>query len=262
MSQDPERILSGNGGRSAEREILRAGLDVDPPPGAKEEIWASLGGRLPPSDGGGSGGIDVIRTTIWKNVAIGFAMGLLGIGAAQLAWHYSKPTPAAATVAIEAPPAANPAVREPSPPEPAAELHADVPPKRPMERRASPSPRDPEPEPEPELEIGSSIASLPPAASADPVEKRKSQLKDESRMLREARAALQSRNPARALAILNEARKQYPALILSQEHEALVIDALLASGGKSDAESRARRFLLNYPQSPHAEKMRAIANSP
>jgi hypothetical protein len=47
----------------------------------------------------------------------------------------------------------------------------------------------------------------------------------------------------------------------SEERDALYVDALESSGRKTQAKSRAARFILKYPKSPHVEKMRQLVRS-
>jgi hypothetical protein len=233
-----------------ERALLQAARDVDPPPGMKDDVWSALATRLPPGGGGpdGSGGegsaLGAAKAAVWKKVAIGFAMGLVGMGSAELASNYGKSSP---VVAARAPSTAAAAheTPTPAPPTPAAIEISPVEPTRPPSRvEATPMPAEP----------------ADPTKAEDPAAKRKSQLADESRMLRQARGALHSGNHGGALAILNELSKQHPSMILAQEHEALMIDTLLASGGQTAARERARRFLQTHPGSPHAAKMKSIAD--
>ncbi len=101
--------------------------------------------------------------------------------------------------------------------------------------------------------------TTPPPTSA---EKRKSQLWGESRLLRSARAALRSGNAASALALLNQFRREFPKPVLGQEHEALVIKALMASGSSAQARQRARSFLKHHPKSTHAAALKKIVGKP
>lgn len=251
MSQDPERLLSTKSLGPDERSVLRAGVHLDPPSGAKDEIWAAIASKLPPGGGGGPGASG-LETALWKKVAIGFAMGLVGMGAAELASHSTGSSIHTAPIAAANADTPRVAVTQINPtPTP---QHAPTllqPSEQPRARQPSTTLALPSPTTQP-------VASVE-EETLDPVQKRKSQLEDESRMLRQARTALQTGNASGALALLADSQKQHPKLILAQEHEALTIDALAASGGQVAARARAARFLELYPTSPHAEKMRTIA---
>lgn len=79
---------------------------------------------------------------------------------------------------------------------------------------------------------------------------RASQLEAERKGLADARQALHGGNAARALGLLTQLNQRFPQLLLAQEHEALSIRALAASGAKAQARARAERFVALYPTSP------------
>ena len=105
-----------------------------------------------------------------------------------------------------------------------------------------------------------SFPALPePAERPDPI----AEAREESRLVGSARDALRAGAPRRALSLLDQARTRFPAGVLGQERAALGIEALFASGSKSEASERARRFLEAFPTSPHAARVRAlVASSP
>ena len=88
---------------------------------------------------------------------------------------------------------------------------------------------------------------------------RETRLLEESRRLTEARDALRRGDASGALAQLADLQRAVPGGILGQEREALAIEALAKSGRSGEAQSRARAFLLAYPQSPHAARVEAFA---
>ena len=113
----------------------------------------------------------------------------------------------------------------------------------------------------PDVAPGSSVARFGEAESGSPrgpAPSAASQLDAERAALAEARQALQSGNAPRALALLTQLSQRCPKLKLSQEHEALSIRALAASGAKSQAVARARRFLALYPNSPLTPGVREV----
>ena len=85
------------------------------------------------------------------------------------------------------------------------------------------------------------------AASAD--------VPSEVELLRRARAALASR-PRAAYALTEEHREHYPHGVFVQERDALAIEALLRAGDQDLARDLARRFIRDYPASPHAHRFR------
>ncbi|MRG96258.1 outer membrane protein assembly factor BamD [Polyangium spumosum] len=93
-----------------------------------------------------------------------------------------------------------------------------------------------------------------PSASAD----RAARLAAELQALRVAREALASGDGARALGALDDYDARFPRGHLALEAEVLRIEALSRAGDVS-AAARARRFLEAHPQSPYAERLRALA---
>lgn len=95
-------------------------------------------------------------------------------------------------------------------------------------------------------------AELPShAQSADP-------LAAELALLRKARAALQSKQPKKALQLLRRGEARFRGGSLVQEREALRIIASFRSGKKSSARKDARAFLKAHPESPMASRMRHL----
>jgi hypothetical protein len=77
----------------------------------------------------------------------------------------------------------------------------------------------------------------------------------EVELLRQARAALASR-PREAYALTEEHRQHYARGTFVQERDALAIEALLRTGELDMARDLARRFVRDYPSSPHAHRFR------
>ncbi|HEX9622706.1 MAG TPA: hypothetical protein VF989_21335 [Polyangiaceae bacterium] len=81
----------------------------------------------------------------------------------------------------------------------------------------------------------------------------------ESAMVLEARAALRSGNVARSRELLERAASLFPNGALSQEREALYVEALIRNGAGERARRLAESFVERYPSSPHAGRVREIA---
>jgi outer membrane protein assembly factor BamD (BamD/ComL family) len=75
-------------------------------------------------------------------------------------------------------------------------------------------------------------------------------------MVLEARNLLRSGDPAGALRLLDGARTAFPDGALTQEREALNIEAIARSGQSDLASRRAEAFLRDYPKSPHASDVK------
>jgi hypothetical protein len=76
----------------------------------------------------------------------------------------------------------------------------------------------------------------------------------ETALLRDARLALNG-EPARALALTEQHRRDYPSGGFTQEREVIAITALARLGRTSEARSRADRFRSAYPTSPYIERI-------
>lgn len=75
-------------------------------------------------------------------------------------------------------------------------------------------------------------------------------------LIRQAEAA--RADSARALDLLQEHARLYPAGALAQEREALAIELLLRTGELARASSRAGRFAAQHPGSAHLPRLRAL----
>jgi len=73
-------------------------------------------------------------------------------------------------------------------------------------------------------------------------------LAEESSLLDKARASLETRYPAQALALLDEHKRRFPHGQLEEEREALWVQALVASGSLHDARARAVEFRRRFPR--------------
>jgi hypothetical protein len=70
--------------------------------------------------------------------------------------------------------------------------------------------------------------------------------------------SLLARDPAAALAAIEEHARAYPRGNFAEEREALAIDALRRLGRRQDLRQRAAAFLESYPRSPHRERVQAL----
>lgn len=80
----------------------------------------------------------------------------------------------------------------------------------------------------------------------------------ESAWVARARAQLRAGQPSQALQTLSEVQARVPGGVLGQEREALAIEALAASGQRSEASRRAAAFLDRFPNSPHASRVQVF----
>jgi len=289
---DPIRFLDpANDAMPYERSLLTAGRQIEPPAGAKEKIWASLGPQIGPDggngggNGGGDGGASSGNTAAQgssglnssgasisgsvggaKVVALGIAgmSAIAGVVAAVLG--LSSPTPASTNIAQ------HPAiVAQPSP-----DIKEQIAPevqKEPAAIEAPPAPETALPLP---TNTGRKEANVPASAWVSPAKRgeekappvvedvnrehqeRASRLREENQLLGEARSALRGGDAASALEKLDAASSRFPAGVLAQEREVLAIEALAKSGQRAAASARASAFLAAHPTSPHATKVRSF----
>jgi hypothetical protein len=109
----------------------------------------------------------------------------------------------------------------------------------------------------PDLEASEAAASEPAKAVALPKRPSSvaSDLREEIRLLDQARAALRESAPARALERIGQYSRRFPHGQFRQEATVLRIEALAQNGERASAEAMARRFLAAHPESPHAQRV-------
>ncbi|MBX3225425.1 MAG: hypothetical protein KF795_33275 [Labilithrix sp.] len=121
------------------------------------------------------------------------------------------------------------------------------------------SPSAPATDPAPILTIDGP-AKLPSVPSAPPPVKparRAGTLDAEVALLAETNAALQSKDPSRALALVEQHAREFPRGVLGPEFDAQRALALSALGRDGEACVVASRFLAAYPNSPLAPQVRS-----
>ncbi|HEY7375943.1 MAG TPA: outer membrane protein assembly factor BamD [Polyangia bacterium] len=255
--RDPARLVADASVTDAERTLLRHGIDIAPPPGAEARVWQGLAGALGAAAiGGAAATADASTKTVTAAatkvtgagltaakivVLVAALAGLAVIGAKLLTSANHARPPAAAPPIAGAEPAAVPAPAAAPPP---AEL---PPPVEPVEI-----------EPAPRASVKKVRAPARPAGVAPAPPSSAGRLREETTLIRDARQALRQGDAARALRLLDECRRLFPAGVLQQERERLAIEALTKSGRGAEASARAAAFLRKYPDSPHAAEIRAL----
>jgi len=76
-----------------------------------------------------------------------------------------------------------------------------------------------------------------------------------------AQAALRAGDAGRALSILNEHAKRFPAGKLATARQVTRMVALCQAGSPKQARAEAATFLARNPSSPFAERVRGICSS-
>lgn len=96
------------------------------------------------------------------------------------------------------------------------------------------------------------VPSAPPTSASQ--KPQSNDLSEETRLLGRAQQALHS-NPSEALRVCERHRKEFPRGVLSQERDAVVVEALVLSGRKAEAKRAAAAFAQTYPGSSHLRRI-------
>jgi hypothetical protein len=254
---EPSRLVDATSSDTT-RALLRADREHDPPHGAKDRLLVGLGlmplpapqpVEAPPPPA--AAGLGLAKLAKWVAVAalpiVAATAGLLAVRSRLDSRPPTPVSPAGTAPAANAPPSAVPAEQrtiEPAPAPAPAPAPCSQPPSPEQPARTAPSAATVAP---------ARVASAPAPADAGP------SLAAEIAALDRARRALDAGDPVRCLALLGEYRREFPRGVLSLEAWVLRIDALARSGNSSSAAAEARRFLGAHPNSPHAARLRALA---
>ena len=256
--RDPERLLLDPACPDIQRDLLRHGAEMGPPPGAEQRVWLGVVGAIGATAAAGAAAgaaeasaktattaakVNVAGLTGAKVLAIVTALAALGaFGVYLVVGMRSTPTSVA-------PAPAEPPAIAPQPPSTGETPPWESPPPADPQRGAAPGPRRPT-----RVRPHTRAAAAPPAAAPSPA----ARLGEETTLIRDARQALRGGDAARALHLLEACRRQFPAGVLQQERERLTIEALVKAGRSAEASTRAAQFLRRYPDSPHAGDIRAL----
>ena len=260
------RPLLEDGATDLERAVLRSGLDEPPPRRLLERTLTTVGvtagvvtaattttqAVAAATVGAKAGAV----STVWfvvKCLAIGVGAAAVGAGAVRVVTPMG--TTADAThgveqVAIAAASAQVAALASPERTAPAADAPGEA-----VAPAAVPTGAEGRP-------AGAGAGTgTGTGASATAPEGRASTLAGETALIDAARAALNGGKPSRALALLDQHGQEFAGGVLAQEAEILRVHALFARGDRASAADHARRFLARNPNSPHAERLRRIAEA-
>lgn len=285
--KDPRRLLEDAALSDVERRSLTAARAVEPPPELASEVWtdlvmavgaagaassvartaASASAKANAATTAGAGA----KVAVIKALALGATVGAITTGGAVALTsppgHAPEasvaPSAGAATARRSSvsrnrerdvvPPAVEPPAESTTPKATGTDTTAGTRPREVAHSSETRSARDEQASPAgTATAVSDGVGTKVPAAD-DGAETARA----EARLVGVAREALQHGDPARALVVLEDAQHRFPDGILLQEREALSISALAAVGRKAEAASRASIFLRAFPNSPHAERVRA-----
>jgi outer membrane protein assembly factor BamD (BamD/ComL family) len=83
----------------------------------------------------------------------------------------------------------------------------------------------------------------------------------EPALLEQARAELRSGDASAALTRVADHERMFPAGVLSEERDALEIEALVQLDRMADAQARWARFARSYPQSNYRPRLQHLLNA-
>jgi hypothetical protein len=225
---DPEPLLRGEG-TAFEREMLDAA--------ARERPSAEMLGSMQQALGIGTSAVKA-GASAGSSLAAYAAVAVLAVGGAVIglvSWRDPPPPAAPAASVQRALPAKLPAaLPEPTPSPVAPAVSA-------MGRRNEPVP-----------------AAQAPSKPATPAD----ELRDEIRLVDQARAALRSGATERAIRLLERYGRRYPRGAFRQEVQVLRVEALERQGERREASALAREFLEQHPDSPHSERVGRVLAAP
>ncbi len=245
--EDPPRLFDNASGLSdRQRSVLDVGRSCDPSDEQLQRLESRLAPLLAPAaglalGGGAAAGKAVKAGSLGVSAALKWLVGGAALGGAvavsavAIDDHTSAPTEAMGQVVQTASPFAARAARSAENSAPAAEEAPAV------------APTTDEP------------AQAPPVARPSAVKAAAGENSREAEvaLLGKAQRALQSGQPAKAIALTEEHRKM-PKTVLSQERERIAIEALLNLGQRARARSRADAFRRHYPKSSYLPRIDSL----
>ena len=223
--RDPKRFLDGDG-TAFERALLTAVADERPSRDLHRKMRLGMGLV-------GAGAMAKAASANWNQLALAGAVVVgLVTGGAVVAKHQAAEAPV--VVQNAAPPA----------PAPVAPKTAAV---------------EPVPVTVPELP-----AEAPKVAPSEPAQKEAkyqhpvADIREEIRLLDQARGAVRSGKHAQALRVLAKYDQKFPRGQFRQEAKVLRMEALEGSGESKRAAELAKKFLAEHPNSPHVERVEGV----
>ncbi len=233
--RDPDRLVDG--GEGLEVALLRSALPDTPSQGSKRKMLVALGiasGVATASAEATAAGTlaKVGLAGLLKWVGIGVIGGAAMVGVVE-------------TVAPQAAPVSRAEIVEPPP------LPRTPSEQAPLTVKEAPAP------PAASEEVVSAEPSPQAARSQEPGANTTS-LADEVRALDGARKALAGGNAKACLEKLDSYRVEFPRGVLGLEATVLRIEALAASGARTQARDLGTRFLASHPDSAHAARVRSV----
>jgi len=217
----------------------------------------AVGSSLAASKVAGTGLLLVVTKSLAVGVAVGFAV--MGVGTVAVRLSANHQQPAASAKPVQAPTARQPSeAAMPAPMAPQADRIASSPVSLLAGASSSvPAPRERASASTPTLNPAIAPTTATPAAAASPEDKAASLLQ-QARELAELKRLIDSGATTEALRRLDKNFSTDAVSVLSEERDALYVQALARAQRHQEARSFARRFLVRYPHSPYFEAMRQL----
>jgi hypothetical protein len=259
----PKRLLEGDG-TELERLLLASGRAARPNPRAKWRTGLAfflIGiGTVSKAHAVALLGAKVRAWTVAQWLALGVGTGAAGWAVVHARAELPDP-PVAVAVAeasprgvSHAPSSRNQPTRvvPPSEPAPMPVNGFDTP--APLETRAPAQPPTLASRPKRSTALTTAPKLVEPASERS--------IANEIEELDRAREALGMAEPKRAVERLNRYDRLFPRGTLREEALRLRIEAVASTGDRATARSLAQRFQSLYPDSPHAERLKALVREP
>jgi TolA-binding protein len=118
-----------------------------------------------------------------------------------------------------------------------------------------------EPKPVPVADLAVAQAEEPTPSKPRPVASVAPDLREEIRLLDQARSAVRAGDGGQALALLAKYARRYPRGQFRQEAQVLRVEALEQSGNKQAAVALGKKFVAAHPESPHVERVERVTGA-
>lgn len=224
--RDPKRFLDGDG-TAFERALLGAVAAERPTRNLHRKMRLGIGLV-------GAGAVAKTASANWNQLALAGAVVVgLVTGGAVVAKHQARQAAEVPAVQNVAP---DPVAPKAEPVEPVPVTVPELPAEAPKAAPAEPAQRE--------------------IKSAQPV----SDIREEIRLLDQARGAVKSGKSAQALRMLAKYDQKFPRGQFRQEVKVLRMEALAQTGESERAAELAKKFLAEHPNSPHVERVEGVGN--
>jgi hypothetical protein len=267
---DPQRFCEGGGG-ALEKQVVDSVRGEGPSPKVRRRVEVALGlaAGLPAATvatnalGASKAAQAGVAAGLAKWVGVVSITGLAAAGATVYvsaragagANSLSVPNGVVARTSASAPRAPTPAPRSPIPASPA--------PSPSTQEGAPPAPATTAVRATAPASVPAAAPTVPPAPVATVLPTKSAPtLSDELRVLDEARAAMETGDSERALALLDRHDREFASPALAPEAMALRVEVYARRGDREATARLASRFLERFGDRPEAQRVRSLVDAP